>query len=145
MELLFIELGLGLQLYLNSYPDLEQLASNSLIKEPGNFYGTTFHHDIKLEAQRVGDDSIMNLFVEFGANRDNFLALNRCQLYFQAYFISDLVDGSVTYLLDDAWHGHLQEVPYKTDSWPKQGKPPKKTGSFGSPSCSGVSWEEARN
>lgn len=68
----------------------------------------------------------MQIFVESGANKEELLALNRCRLYLQAYFLSDLVDGSGSYLLDDAWHGHLQEVPHKTDSWPKQGKPPMK-------------------
>jgi hypothetical protein len=68
----------------------------------------------------------MNSFISLGANREGLLTLNRCHLYLQAYFISDLIDGSGEYSLDDAWNGQPQSVPFKEDSWPKQGNPPKK-------------------
>ncbi len=97
LELLFIELGLGLQLHLISYPDMAQMASNSLVKITWKFLWDNeveLRHEIELETQWTGDNSLMNSFISLGANREGLLALNRCHLYLQAYFISDLVDGS---------------------------------------------------
>lgn len=88
---------LGLQLHLISYPDMAQMASNSLVKSTWKFLWDNkveLWHEIELETQWTGDNSLMNSFISLGANREGLLALNRCHLYLQAYFISDLVDGS---------------------------------------------------
>jgi hypothetical protein len=53
-------------------------------------------------------------------------ALNRCRIYLQAYFLSDICTGDGLTLLEDAWKGKRFKVPFKTNAWPNQQKPSPK-------------------
>lgn len=121
LELMLIELGMGVHLKSIPYPVMAPLASNSLVKGTWKFLSDNkveLHHEIKFHVQKQGDDSLMHHFVAKGANIDQLPVLNRCCLHLQVYFISDLVDDSGIYLLDDAWNGKPQLTPVKQKSWP---------------------------
>ncbi len=50
-------------------------------------------------------------------------ALNKCRLFLQAYYLSDLTDGSGTYITDEVWNGRNTALNTRQKSWPSQGHP----------------------
>jgi hypothetical protein len=65
----------------------------------------------------------MELFPANQVPTSELLSINRCRLYLQAFFISDIADGSGTYIMEDAWHGRKIDTVFKNKLWPQQGNP----------------------
>jgi len=45
------------------------------------------------------------------------------QIVLKGFYLSDLTEGSGSYLFDKAWRGEPLNL-HRTESWPHQGKPP---------------------
>jgi len=65
----------------------------------------------------------MTVFYQQDIQSDILEQLNKCWLFLKAFFLSDLTDGSGSYLLDEAWKGEPLNL-HRMESWPQQGKPP---------------------
>jgi hypothetical protein len=52
-----------------------------------------------------------------------FMTLNRCRLYLQVLFLSEICTGDGLYTSGDAWAGNRLDIPRKQSSWPRQQNP----------------------
>jgi hypothetical protein len=126
LELLYVELGVSMDLHEISYQHMSALATNSLVKSSWYFlstYDIKLAHDIKIEGQRKGDKPIMEIFLYHNIHTSELRSINKCRLFLQAFFLSDIADGSGMYVTDDSWQGMCQGTVFKTESWPQQGNP----------------------
>jgi hypothetical protein len=65
----------------------------------------------------------MPLFQERIVSMEDLIALNRCQLFLHAYYISDLTNGPGKVLTYDAWSGTCFQHKHRSTSWPQQANP----------------------
>ncbi len=73
---------------------------------------------------RKGDKALMDYFVSKHYKPKLLKILNRCRLYLQVIFVSDISSADGTYIIPSIKHGHrLQERP-STLEWPSQPRPP---------------------
>jgi len=56
--------------------------------------------------QRVGDVSLMQLFIKSGLKQPKLQAVNNCRMYLQVFLLSDIVSGSGDYILSQFWDHH---------------------------------------
>jgi hypothetical protein len=68
----------------------------------------------------------MPRFFDFSPTDDELLSLNRCRLFSQVLFLSEICTGDGLAISEDAWRGTRFEVPSKTLSWPRQQRPSSK-------------------
>jgi hypothetical protein len=90
LETLFLELGLGTDLSEVPKDALQLLAANLLVKSTCEFllqHNLELIHDIKLQPPRENDLSIMEECIKHNPSHPELLALNRCRLYLQAYWL----------------------------------------------------------
>jgi hypothetical protein len=126
MELLLLELGVGTILHNIPFISVANLATNSLIKSTWKFlYDHQIHlmHNICLPMQRQEDVILMERFHKEQLSILDMTSLNRYRLFLRAYHLSDIVDGSGYYILDEAWMGRSTSYPARDTSWPKQAPP----------------------
>ncbi len=126
LELLYVELGVTMELHRIPYRQMAELATDSLVKSSWFFLhtnGIRLKHDIKITGQRRGDKPIMEVFLAHSLPIDTLAALIRCRLFLQAFFISDIADGSGMFITEDAWNGRNNGIAFKNESWPHQGCP----------------------
>jgi hypothetical protein len=65
----------------------------------------------------------MEIFLSQNVPDSELLSINRCRLFLQAFFLSDIADGSGIYITDEAWQGRASTTWFKKESWPIQGNP----------------------
>lgn len=85
-----------------------KLTTNSLIKSTWTFLQENqidLQHDITYDSQVENDGIIMFMFQKMGAFLEDMMALNQCRLFLCAYHLSDIVDGSCMYILENSWNG----------------------------------------
>lgn len=58
-----------------------------------------------------------------GPNTHELMTLNRCRLYLQVLFRSEICTGDGLSISRDAWTGNRFEIPRKQVSWPRQQRP----------------------
>jgi hypothetical protein len=134
LEVLFLETGMGSDI--NKVPKniLNTLATHSLVKSTCQFlqkHELILHHDITIKLLRENDRLIMPALLDLGLNMQELITLNRCRLYLQAMYLSDICTGDGLAISGDAWMGNCLEVPRKQSSWPRQQRPHPKIGLVG--------------
>jgi len=128
MEQFFLEIGIKpTNLTINQYSIIEHLATPSLAKLAMIFllqYKVILKHPIAFELQRVGDQMIMEALIAMDIPLDELMACNLCRLYMQVCYLSDIVTGDGSELLEEAWQG--KPIPYlnRTSAWPTYQRPP---------------------
>jgi hypothetical protein len=128
-ELLLLEIGMGSSLQCIPEEALDILATNCLVKSTCQFlkrYDLSLHHDIKLKPLREQDQFIMEALSALGPNTSELMSLNRCRLYLQVLFLSEISTGDGTAISGDAWAGKHFSIPHKHVSWPRQQRPSSK-------------------
>jgi hypothetical protein len=127
LELLIIELGMGTDLHLVPVDVIRSIATDTLIKSTCLFLNThnlELHHNINMTPLREGDQLLMQVFYLQNPTPEVFSILNRCRLYLQVTYVSEICSGDGLAISDQAWSGQQFEVPFRATSWPSQGKPP---------------------
>jgi hypothetical protein len=102
---------------------IQLIATDTLIKSTFLFliqHGIELHHDVALLLLRELDYLLMPTFFDFSPTDDELLSLNRCRLFLQVLFLSEICTGDGLAISEDAWRGTRFEVPSKTLSWPRQ-------------------------
>jgi hypothetical protein len=125
LEILLIEVGISANLSELNYDQLSGMATPSLVKSTWKFlHENSIHleHDLQLWPPRSQDQLIMVLILQVNPSISELLSFNRCRLFLQALFVSDLADGFGGHLSDDAWLGR-RHAPTRSASWPTQGSP----------------------
>mmetsp|Transcript_21350 Transcript_21350/g.30549 ORF Transcript_21350/g.30549 Transcript_21350/m.30549 type:complete len:1538 (+) Transcript_21350:1841-6454(+) len=75
------------------------------------------------EPQRQGDGAIMTIFIESGYSGKDLAQLNRCRLYVQVFFISDVATADGKYI-DEKYRQRIKNPErVSTWKWPAQGIP----------------------
>ena len=123
-ETLFLEIGMDTSFTSLAFPSLAPLATSSLIKSTWQFLhenNLDLKHDIVIPDQHLNDRILMAEFKNSNASLDELISLNRCRLFLRAFHLSDIVDGSGSYILDDAWLGRPNHNAHRIDTWPNQG------------------------
>jgi hypothetical protein len=126
LELLIVELGVSNDLHYIPFQRMKALATPSLIKstwELIHLNNIQLLHTIKLTSHWVHDKPIMEFLPIAQLELEQLLAFNRCRLYLQAFFLSDIVDGCGTSITEDACMGRPNVCPETLPSWPSQGMP----------------------
>ena len=128
MEHFFLEIGINpTNLTINQYSNIEHLATPSLAKLAMIFllqYKVILKHPIAFKLQRVRDQMIMEALIAMDILLDELMACNLCRLYMQVCYLSDIVTGDGSELLEEAWQG--KPIPYlnRTSAWPTYQRPP---------------------
>jgi hypothetical protein len=125
-ETLFLEIGMDTSFTSLAFPSLAPLATSSLIKSTWQFLhenNLDLKHDIVIPDQHLNDRILMAEFKNSNASLDELISLNRCRLFLRAFHLSDIVDGSGCYILDDAWLGQPKHNAHCINTWPNQGPP----------------------
>jgi hypothetical protein len=128
-ELLYIEIGLTLDLHLIPFTTMSALTTDSLVKSSWQFlnlHNIYLKHDIDFEPHREGDRPIMDFWVGLNIPDPIIRSLNRCRLFLQAFYVSDISDGFGTHITEDAWNGRRNSTAFKAETWPNQGKPTRR-------------------
>jgi hypothetical protein len=96
-----------------------------MLKTPGTSIPKRFQPSYRASRQppRNCDRLIMESFAPHVTDPEHFISLNKCRLFLKAMYLSDIVDGSGSYILEEAWHPMTQMITYRDDSWPNQGFP----------------------
>jgi hypothetical protein len=125
-EIILIDLGAGCH-DKHLSPMMPQLLKDSLIKSTWLFLEANhfrLQHNIQLSPQREGDREQMHAFLSLKPPLEHMLALNRCWLYPNALFISNITSGDGLFIEEYAWQGRKNQGNTKCDtSWPVQGNP----------------------
>jgi len=73
------------------------------------------------ELPRQNDRELMKIFLQHGARGQELATLNRCRMYIQAIYLSDICNGLGTAVDTQFWSGdHKCSTPYR---WPRTEKP----------------------
>ena len=56
--------------------------------------------------------------------RQELCSLNRCRLYLQVFYLSDIVSGNDRHILQEAEEGYLLSQRRNRWQWPRQPRPP---------------------
>jgi hypothetical protein len=129
LEVLILEIGMGEEIQNLPEDVVDTLATDSLVKSTCQFlqkYDLTLLHDIKIKPLREDDQLIMKAFYALSPTSSELMALNRCRLYLQVLFLSEICTGDGLAISGDAWVGKCFEVPHKQESWPRQQRPSHK-------------------
>ena len=82
---------------------------------------TTFS---KMNKQRPHDRAIMKVLSTWNISKKDMEAINRCRIYLQVLFISDISDYHGKFIIEDAVN--VIQFRYSTLGWPQQVRPNKK-------------------
>jgi hypothetical protein len=127
LEILHIELGSFAPLDNLPFTTWSSLITPSLIKSTWEFldcYGFSLRTSITCEWPREGDCYLMPAFLTMVTDSYQLQLLNLCRLFLRALFLSDIVDGSGKFILEEAWRGSRPIRPDRLESWPNQQRPP---------------------
>ncbi len=108
LELLILELGMGTVLHLIKEEVLSLLATDSLIKSTVQFllqHGIELHHDIILLPLRENDCLLMPRIMSLSPTDEELLSFNKCRIFLQVSFLSEICSGDGLALTEDAWRG----------------------------------------
>ena len=128
LELLHLELGTIQPLHKLDFDKLSDLATTSLVKKSWYFlwrYQVYLKTTISKTMPRQGDREIIEGVFNNEVDVLEASAINRCRLYLRAWFVSDITDGSGSFILHEAWTGENQLHSHRQHYWPNQGKPSK--------------------
>jgi hypothetical protein len=106
---------------------IRSLATDTLIKNTCLFMNTNtleLHHNIDMTPLREGDQLLMQVFHRQNPTLEVLGILNRCRLYLQVSYVSEICSGDGLAISEHAWSGQLFEGPFWAASWPSQHKPP---------------------
>jgi hypothetical protein len=68
----------------------------------------------------------MPRFMSLSPTNAELQSLNRCRLFLQVSFLSEICSSDGLTITEDAWRGKRFEIPSKLLSWPRQQCPPTK-------------------
>jgi hypothetical protein len=68
----------------------------------------------------------MEAFARSNPSFEELRVLNKCRLYLQVYFLSEICTGNGLAITEEAWREIRFEVPFKMLSWPSQQRPSPK-------------------
>jgi hypothetical protein len=116
LETLIVEVGMGTNIHLIDSHILSILATDSLVKSTCIFFlkhQLELRHDIAMLPLRQGDLILMESFAKFSPSVEELRSLNKCQLYLQVCFLSEISTGDRLAISEDAWRGIRFYVPLK--------------------------------
>ena len=126
LENFFIELGFGTDISEIPIDTIRSTATDSLVKSSCIFlrqHNLDLHHDISSNPLRLGDELIKPLLLKCHPSLEDAHTLNRCRLYLQVLYVSEICSGDGQMITNDAWNGIRFDVPHKLLPWPKQQRP----------------------
>jgi hypothetical protein len=88
LELLFLKVGMGMNLHQINFEISSQLATDYLVKSSWSFLDSNnlrLHHIILFPHKQLDDKMLMAEFLKAGASKDDLSSLNRCRLHLKAY------------------------------------------------------------
>jgi hypothetical protein len=131
LEYLILEVGMGINLADIPYDKYQHLATNCLLKSTWEFlsnHNINLQHDITVPKNTSYDYPIMPEFCKYNPTLPELIALNRCRLYLQAFYLSDLASASGQRLSYHAWEGRRRASGHTSRfNWPNQGMPCKQS------------------
>lgn len=78
-----------------------------------------------LQPPRQHDVSLMDALInDHSFTHDEITSVNRCRLYLRVFFLSDIVSGDGTTILQDAYDGVRSTQWISRWRWPRQSRPP---------------------
>ncbi len=101
------------------------LATIFLVKSTCQFlrqHNIELHRNITLPPLWDKDQLLMLLFSRLSPSMDELEILNRCRLYLQVSFLSEISTEGELMITEVAWHGQWFDVPEKIFSLPQQRK-----------------------
>jgi hypothetical protein len=112
-----------------SYDKYHHLATTCLLKSTWEFLFThniNLQQDITVPKNTAYDYPIMPEFCKYNPSLPELITLNKCRLYLQAYYVSDLASASGQRLSYHAWEGCRRTSGHTSRfNWPTQGMPSK--------------------
>jgi hypothetical protein len=105
LKLLHLELGATQPLHKVDFDKLSDLARTSLVKSSWYFlwcYQLYLKTTLSKALPRQGDREIMEGMLSNEVDALETSTIKRCHLYLQAWFLSDITDGSGTFILPEA-------------------------------------------
>jgi hypothetical protein len=121
LELLLLEIGTGHDLQRIPQEAIHLLSTETLVKSTYQFLLThhlELQHDIGIKLLRKFEQALMSAFYDLHPSQEELLSLNKCIMYLQVYFLSDICTGDGLAISADAWSGKKLETSYKSMSWP---------------------------
>jgi hypothetical protein len=98
-----------------------------LTKTTWNFldvHNLEFHMASQYKLPRRGNSYIIEAAYQQVTSEEQLIWVNKCPLFLCVLTLSDIVDGSGTILLDQAWLGEPLVTQHNMKSWPFQAKLP---------------------
>ncbi len=129
LENMILEVGMGTDILQLNPQVIQLLATDTLIKSTCLFllqHNIELKHDISMPPLRNGDQIIMKAFGRYNLSFEELCVLNKCRLYLQVYFLSEICTGDGLSITEEAWRGVRFEVPFKILSWPSFPRPSSK-------------------
>ena len=126
IELLHLGLSLLSPFHNIDFSALSILATDSLVKSTWSFLWTSqiqLHTSVTYLLARDNDILLMGEITKGDISTSELGAINKCRLYLQARYLSDIVDGSGTHILQEAWTETHKMHPHRETRWLAQGKP----------------------
>jgi hypothetical protein len=65
----------------------------------------------------------MQLFYHLNPSIEDLSTLNRCRMYLQVNYVSEICTGDGNAISEHAWNGLRFEISHRTDSWPRYQRP----------------------
>ena len=80
-----------------------------------------------MKVPRKHDFALMDRVIQSKIfNRDEIMSINRCRLFLQVFYLSDIVTCNGEKILPEALNGKFLLHPQSRWKWPRQPRPPKK-------------------
>jgi len=112
------------------YKQYQQWVENSWLTSLWAFlskvkYKVVVHQEWLPSKPRANDISLMDQFMALGYKANQLLSLNRCRLYLQVIYLSDLVSADGKLIIPDCKRGIRLRDRVSSLNWPIQAKPPQ--------------------
>jgi hypothetical protein len=116
---------MGAEIWNLPYWELNPLTKKPLLKASWKFFSSYeihLRHDIQLPTLRVGDQPLMELFYNLNLLIDTFVRLNRCRLFSNIYYVSEVFTLSGREIKPSVLLPLVGPILNKF-GWPRQGAP----------------------
>jgi len=128
-ECMSMELGLPDCSFLYDYDKYSHCVTHSWMKHLWKFchdkHITLNRVCMNFKSQRKNDKNLMQAFTSNSIQGYKLAAVNRCRLYLQATFLSDICTGDGLHIDLAAYNGRINVCLTNNYDWPNQGKPGK--------------------